>query len=165
MERILERVSGGGSVDHYVTQRTRKDGRVLDVSVAVSAIRDSSGAVTGASTVGRDVTEIIKADAYRRQLEAQLHHAQRLESLGQLAGGVAHDFNNLLAGIMNYSGLVASVLHEEIDRYGSARDPAALAAVLDDVEQIAKAAQRGSALTRQLLIFSRRGSCVLRLWI
>ncbi len=155
LERILERVSHGDSVQHYATRRICKDGRVLDMSVAVSAIRDSSGAVTGASTVGRDMTETIKAESYRRELEAQLHHAQRLESLGQLAGGVAHDFNNLLAGIMNYSGLVSSILHEEMDRHGLSQDQA-LTAVLDDVEQITKAAQRAAALTRQLLIFSRR---------
>jgi CheY-like chemotaxis protein len=78
-----------------------------------------------------------------------------LESLGQLAGGVAHDFNNLLAGIMNYSGLVSAALQDEVNRLGLTDDEPFLT-ILDDVEQITRAARRAADLTRQLLIFSRR---------
>ncbi|MGH9278907.1 MAG: ATP-binding protein, partial [Acidimicrobiales bacterium] len=83
------------------------------------------------------------AEAERRSLERRLNQSQRLESLGQLAGGVAHDFNNLLAVIMNYATFVG----EE-----TAGDPAVHA----DVEQIKEAADRAARLTRQLLIFARR---------
>ncbi len=140
---ILQSVRRGERVEHFETKRLRKDQHILDVSVSVSPIRDANGAVTGASTVARDVTERNRAEAQRRALEDRSHQSERLESLGQLAGGIAHDFNNLLAVIMNYAGFVAE---ETTDR------PAALA----DVEQIQAAAQRAARLTQQLLIFSRR---------
>jgi PAS domain S-box-containing protein len=152
---IIERVALGEPVQHFETQRVAKDGTILDMSVSISPIRDESGAVTGASTVSRDMTEFLRAERHRRTLEVQLHRSQRLESLGQLAGGVAHDFNNLLAGIMNYSGIVSAALHEEMNRRGSPDDDA-LVAVLDDVQQITNVAKRAATLTRQLLIFSRR---------
>ena len=152
---ILERVARGESVQPFHTQRVAKNGEVLEISVAISPIRDAQGAVTGASTVARDITEITRATVYQRALEAQLHAAQRLESLGQLAGGVAHDFNNLLAAIMNYSGLVAAALQDELSRLGLAHDES-MVAILGDVEQITAVAQRAAALTRQLLIFGRR---------
>jgi len=62
--------------------------------------------VVGLSTVGRDMTERNRAEAERRSMEHQLHQAERLQGLGQLAGGDRHDFNNLLAVIMNYAGFV-----------------------------------------------------------
>jgi two-component system cell cycle sensor histidine kinase/response regulator CckA len=79
----------------------------------------------------------------RQKLENQLRHAQRLEAVGRLAGGVAHDFNNVLCVIMGYS---ASLL-QKIGQEGAHRK---------DVEQIRTAADRGARLTRQLLVFSRR---------
>jgi C4-dicarboxylate-specific signal transduction histidine kinase len=103
--------------------------------VAISPIRDRDGVVTGASSVARDITELTRAMTYQRALEAELHQAQRLESLGQLAGGVAHDFNNLLAGIMNYSALVDGALNEEMARRALPHDDSMMA-ILGDVEQI-----------------------------
>jgi two-component system cell cycle sensor histidine kinase/response regulator CckA len=155
LDPIIDLVRRGQAIQHFETQRVGKDGRILDMSIAISPIRDAVGTVTGASTVARDVTEITRAIVHRRALEAQLHRAQRLESLGQLAGGVAHDFNNLLAGVMNYSGLVSATLREELSRLGLSNDQAMLT-ILDDVEQITKTAMRAADLTRQLLIFSRR---------
>jgi PAS domain S-box-containing protein len=152
---IMARVSRGEPAQPFQTQRITKDGKILEMSIAVSPIRDVNGEVNGASTVARDITAITRATSERHALEAQLQRVERLESLGQLAGGVAHDFNNVLAGIMNYSGLVASGLRDQMDRLGLTHD-APLTLILDDVEQITNAARRAADLTRQLLIFSRR---------
>lgn len=99
-----------------------------------------------------DVTEQRLAEEERNRLESQLRQTQRLESLGQLAGGVAHDFNNLLAVILNYTGFV----DEELAGFASASGDPGLLAVRADVEQIGRAARRAAELTRQLLSFSRR---------
>jgi PAS domain S-box-containing protein len=152
---ILERVTHGESIEHFETERVRKDGTPLEVSMTISPIRDAAGAVTGASSVARDMTETRRAQADRRALEAQLQQAQRLESIGQLAGGVAHDFNNLLAGIMNYASLVSTSLDEEMTKRGLAQDEA-FVTLAQDVDEIMNVAKRAAALTHQLLIFSRR---------
>ncbi|GAA3927176.1 ATP-binding protein [Actinoplanes auranticolor] len=86
--------------------------------------------------------------ADRERLQAQLHQGQRLEILGQLAGGVAHDFNNLLGVILNYAAFVAEELAAEPgERLRSAGR---------DVDQIRRAAERAAELTHQLLAFARR---------
>jgi signal transduction histidine kinase/CheY-like chemotaxis protein len=79
----------------------------------------------------------------RRQLEAQLRQAQRLESVGQLAGGVAHDFNNLLSVIRGYANFLEDALPHD-------------SPLRDDAGEISKAAERAARLTNQLLVFSRR---------
>lgn len=89
-----------------------------------------------ALTVARDVTA-------RTRLEEELRHAQRMEAVGRLAGGVAHDFNNLLTVIISYSELLLVQLSED-------------ARLSRDVHEIRLAADRAAALTRQLLSFSRR---------
>jgi PAS domain S-box-containing protein len=94
------------------------------------------GDPVGVTGIARDITE-------RKSLEAQLRQAQKMEALGQLAGGVAHDFNNLLTGILGYTRLLVERLRD---------DPMAQ----DDLAQIDRAAERAAALTRQLLAFSRR---------
>lgn len=118
------------------TRCRRKDGSLLDVNIWSAMLRDGSGTVKGIVDVVADVTE-------RKRLEEQLHHSQRLEAVGRLAGGVAHDFNNLLMVISGYSQLLV----EEI--------PAGHRAHID-LEQVMKAADRAGDLTKQLLAFSRR---------
>jgi PAS domain S-box-containing protein len=104
----------------------------------------------GEKSVAEDVR--LQAVVDRGHLEAQLHQSQRMESLGELAGGVAHDFNNLLAVILNYASFVA----EELLIASVAPGGTKWEGPLKDVEQIQLAAERASLLTRQLLAFARR---------
>jgi signal transduction histidine kinase len=101
-----------------------------------------------ASVVRRAVDEAVQG-AQRARLEAQLQQSQRLESLGQLAGGVAHDFNNLLGVIASY----ASFAGQEV-----VKEPSQIhwEELRRDIEQIERAVQRATGLTRQLLAFGRR---------
>lgn len=95
----------------------------------------------------RDVTARRAAERAQRELEDQLRHAQKLEAVGMLAGGVAHDFNNMLAVITTYASLMVSAFEEgDLDR----------GAMREDAEQILHAAQSAAVVTRQLLAFSRR---------
>jgi PAS domain S-box-containing protein len=94
----------------------------------------------------------LEAEVERERLEGQLHQSQRMESLGQLAGGVAHDFNNLLGVILNYATFVL----EELTNAVAAPDGSQWEGSLSDVKQIQLAAERASVLTHQLLAFARR---------
>ncbi len=152
---MLQRVASGERVEHYETERIRKNGAVLDVSVTISPIRDRARAIVGASTVTRDITDRKRAEAVLRDLEERLHQAKRLESVGQLAGGIAHDFNNLLAGIMNYCTLVSDGLEELTGRRGLDGDETVVT-LNQDVAEIVDVCIRAARLTDQLLVFSRR---------
>jgi two-component system NtrC family sensor kinase len=114
----------------------RKDGKTITVHLSSRPIRGPDGAVTQRQVIAEDVTE-------RRSLEEQFRHAQKMEAVGQLAGGVAHDFNNLLTIINGYSEML---LHK-LDRGDPDRHL---------VEQIKDAGWRSAALTKQLLVFSRK---------
>jgi PAS domain S-box-containing protein len=122
----------------------RKDGCTFLAEISLSAVTDAAGSVLVLAAI-RDVTDRMEVQAGRQRqaLAAQREQSHRLESLGQLAGGVAHDFNNLLGVILNYNTLVARRV----------TDPVALA----DLEEIRAAAERAAALTRQLLTFARQG--------
>jgi len=119
----------------------RSDGTEFPCELAVNRV-DSSGDALFTAYL-RDTTDRVLEEERRQGLERRLHQSQRLESLGQLAGGVAHDFNNLLQVIMSYTTFIAR--RAEGDE-----------SIREDVEQIRAATDRAVRLTRQLLIFSRR---------
>ncbi len=103
---------------------------------------DEQGDVRTVLAIARDITERKQAEAEREKLQAQLNQAQKMESVGRLAGGVAHDFNNMLGAILGYSELALR-----------SSDPSLLPNYL---QKIQKAAERSADLTRQLLAFARK---------
>jgi signal transduction histidine kinase/CheY-like chemotaxis protein len=109
------------------------DGRIVWARIALTARVGDPGEPVGALAMVADVTE-------QKNIEAQLHQAQKLDAVGQLAGGLAHDFNNLLTVIDGYAALLIIDADEVVRR---------------DLAMIRDAAGRASALTRQLLTFSR----------
>ncbi|MBP7563839.1 MAG: response regulator [Candidatus Cloacimonetes bacterium] len=90
-----------------------------------------------------DITQYKDAEKEKESLNAQLRQSQKLESLGQLAGGVAHDFNNILSIILGYSEILLRTMPAEMEMH-------------NELQEIVNAAKRASDLTRQLLIFSRK---------
>ncbi|MCA9953565.1 MAG: PAS domain S-box protein [Anaerolineales bacterium] len=120
----------------------RRDGQPILVDYACTPIREN-GNILGSVMVVRDITESKLAAEQQMILEEQLRQAQKMESIGRLAGGVAHDFNNQLAVIKLYGDLMRYQMAKE--------DP-----LLPKVEQIRQAVDRATHLTRQLLAFSRK---------
>ena len=106
-------------------------------------LRDSAGHVTGICGMSTEITERKRAAAEREKLQSQLTQAQRMESVGRLAGGVAHDFNNMLQSIVGNAEL--ALLDLPVDN-----------PVRESLEEIRQSAQRSVDLTRQLLAFARR---------
>jgi two-component system, cell cycle sensor histidine kinase and response regulator CckA len=125
-----------GAVLGFECEIFRKDLSKIWCVENLRAICDESGAVAYYEGSIEEITE-------RKQLEAQLRQAQKMEAVGQLAGGIAHDFNNLLTAINGYSELTMMQLQIE--------DP-----LRRNLEEIKKAGERATALTRQLLAFSRK---------
>ena len=126
--------------DRFDTKHRRKDGSLFDVEVSTQHLPTENGKLV---VFLRDITMIKEAEQEKEHLQAQLLHAQRMESVGRLAGGVAHDFNNMLSVILGYSelALVETGLSQGVHTA---------------LQEIMKAAERSADITRRLLAFARK---------
>ena len=171
VQDILRRLRRGESIEHVETIRLRKDGRPVEVSLSISPIRTSSGAITGASTIARDVTE-------RNRAAEALRKTEKLAATGRLAGTIAHEINNPLEAITHLLYLIernpsldaaaheyARIAMDEVNRVGHIAKQAlgfyreaavpldvSIAAVIEDVVQLyaAGAQNKGVTLETQL---------------
>jgi len=141
VERVLREGVVVGLANH--TLLVSRDGAERPIADSGAPIRNEEGEITGVVLVFRDQTEQRAAEAERERLQAQLHQAQKTESIGRLAGGVAHDFNNMLGVIIGY----AEMALVRTDPSSSLRS---------DLEHILNAAAHSADVTRQLLAFARK---------
>jgi PAS domain S-box-containing protein len=135
--------------EHFEYRVLAADGGRRTIVWQGSAVLREDGAITGLLMSGDDVTDLRAAEAQHRALEEQLRHAEKMQSIGYLAGGVAHDFNNQLTPIVGYGEMLRKQTREDetLNRYAT---------------HVVRAAQRASDLTRQLLAFSRKGALETR---
>ena len=113
-----------------------KNGKVYTEACAISPLFDDTGHIINYVAVKRDISENLR-------LESQFQQAQKMESVGRLAGGVAHDYNNILSVVIGYSEMALQQIESDNPLYG-------------DLHQILKAAERSRDITRQLLAFARK---------
>jgi PAS domain S-box-containing protein len=133
--RMWQTILAGRSWQGELTNR-RKDGLLFQASLTVSPIVDAGGRLTHFVAIQRDVSG-------HKQLERALLQAQKMQSVGTLAGGVAHEFNNLLAGINGYAAL-------------GLREPGLGPTLRDFLQRIVDLSERAARLTRQMLAFARK---------
>ena len=134
---MIERARSGELIADYETRGQTKDRGSIEVSLSLSSIRGPGDAASGFLSIITDITE-------RKRAEERLREAQKLESLGLLAGGVAHDFNNLLVGVIGNASLAQEMLPPD--------HPAA-----ELLDGVIKTGEQAAHLTRQMLAYSGKG--------
>jgi two-component system cell cycle sensor histidine kinase/response regulator CckA len=134
--RILQSIRNGERIEHYETVRRCKDGTFRDSSLTVSPIADVNGKIVGASKIAHDITD-------RKRAEVALRNADRMETVGRLAGGVAHEANNQMTIVL---GCAAFAL----------RQPDLPPPIREELLNVRRAGERTAAITAQLLAFSRQ---------
>ncbi|MFH1550085.1 MAG: PAS domain S-box protein, partial [Planctomycetota bacterium] len=133
------KVKSNGHNTGYI-RHIRKDGTAFPTEMTTTLMKDNEGKPTGLAAIMTDITE-------RRQAEERLLRAQKMQTLGTMAGGVAHDYNNLLVGVLGFASLIAG-------------EPEISDKVRSWARNVEKAAKRMANLTRQLLAFGRGGKWV-----
>ena len=135
-QQLLERAQRGEELRRVEVRRQRKGNEPVDLLLSTAALRGTDGQSRGSVHLALDITE-------QKKLEEQFRQAQKLESIGQLAGGVAHDFNNLLSVIIGRSAILLDQLPADAPHRRA-------------LELIQRTGERAAILTKQLLAFSRR---------
>lgn len=123
---------------------TKSDGELRHIMSQVVVYAGEDGKANRVAGTMLDITDQKRSENERASLHDQLLHAQKLDSIGQLTGGVAHDFNNILSSIMGYTSLAIEECPEENPEY------------LGYLEEVSKAGMRAKELIAQLMAFSRR---------
>ena len=136
-----------GQPVRYEKEYIHKDGSRVPVELFVHAVKDQSGNVQYFYGFITGISERKKAEEYQRELHNQLAQAQKMESIGRLAGGVAHDFNNMLSVIIGYTELSMDSVRPSEPLYNNLRE-------------ILNAAHRSRAITHQLLAFARKEAVI-----
>jgi two-component system, LuxR family, sensor kinase FixL len=154
---ILERIKRGERVEHFETRRRRKDGEIIDVSVTVSPVWDSSGRLLGASKVLRDITERQQTRQRLHDLQAELIHMSRFTALGEMASMLAHELNQPLTAAANYLNGGRRLLE--------GGQPGSIPMVREALERAAEQALRAGQIIRRLREFVSRGESERRVEI
>ena len=141
-EKLWAALGAGGVWEGDLANRT-KDGLLVWEHVKISPIRNPEGRIVGYMAIKVDITERRRAESECRELAAQLHQSQKLESLGSLAGGVAHDINNVLAAILSS----VTMHRENLEGHES---------LAKSMDTIARACMRGRDVVKSLLYFARK---------
>ena len=140
-QTLVDGLKRNGIVENLEAEFTDKNGQNKTALMSARILR-----ITGEDlilSITRDITDRIKAQQEKEKLQSQLIQAQKMESVGRLAGGVAHDFNNMLTVILGYT----QAAMEEMDPSGSMHK---------NLQEVLNAAQRSAELTKQLLAFARK---------
>ena len=147
IEEQLEKRRKGDCEPYEVRWKT-KGGESVTTIVSPAPLYGEKGEYKGSFSVVTDISERIRNEEERRELQSQLIQTQKLDSLGRLAGGIAHDFNNILTVIMGQAQLAL--------KRGTGKDSESLERIRGDVRTIHEAGERAVGLIRQLLVFSRK---------
>jgi PAS domain S-box-containing protein len=141
-QKFKEQMEQNGLVQGVEYQVRRRDGSVIWISESARAVRDESGAIHHYEGFIDNITDRKSAEAERAKLEKQMLHAQKMDAIGTLAGGMAHDFNNILCAIIGYTELTLVDAHVR----GMTRD---------NLEMVLKSAGRARDLIKRILTFCR----------
>ena len=141
-ERFKQQIEQTSFVHALEYQVRRRDGSIIWISESARVVRDAAGAVQYYEGFIYDITRRKEAEAERAKLEKQMLHAQKMDAIGTLAGGMAHDFNNILCAILGYTELALN-------------DPQIKGTTRDNLQMVLKSADRARNLIRRILTFSR----------
>jgi signal transduction histidine kinase/ActR/RegA family two-component response regulator len=133
---MLSQLRRDGLVKAYGINMKRKDGKIVPFELSISLLKDRNHRTVGSVCVARSLEQ-------QRNLQGQLLHAQKMEAIGTLAGGIAHDFSNVLQAVQGYAQLL--LMGADQGQPGCV-----------ELQEIVSAAKRGAELTKRMLTFSRK---------
>jgi two-component system cell cycle sensor histidine kinase/response regulator CckA len=136
-KRIMKALTAKGELKNHEMKLRKKDGKLLDISLSASFLRNGNSEVIGTLGIFRDITD-------KKRLDAQLKEAGKMEAIETLAGGIAHDFNNLLMGMQGNASLMLLDINSSHPHY-------------EKLKNIEQHVQSGADLTKQLLGFAGGG--------